>query len=154
LALTAKNDDPILWGRLALRLPGGPLQMLSPLLDPVNGPFLLAISSFLLVLLTRMSTRTGRLQAVLITVVSCAVYPVVQVILLLNLLPPPAVRSAVGYAGYSGYAKANEYLSVMIAMLVCIGLSYSLARMAGNEPGESEAPALPPSKRRNVWLVH
>ena len=153
LALTDLNDDPILTTPLSIRLPGGIFQVLSVAIGTEDSPFLLAITVFLLVLLARMLTRTGRLQALLIAVASCAVYPVVLLVIKLNLLLPPPVTSAVGYASYSGYAKANEFLSVLCAMLVCIGLGYVFATFAGSPEEEVEEAASIPS-RRYVWIAH
>jgi len=158
LVFTDTNDDPAAWSPLALHLPGIRLQVLYPLLSTSDSPFLLAITAFLLALLARMFTRTGRVQAVLIAVASCVVYPVVLLVLKLNLLPPPSVRSSVGYAGYHGYPKANEYLSAVSMMLVCAGLGYVFARLferGANETWESEtaAPVSAGQRRRN-WLVH
>ena len=53
VALTDLNDDPILTTTMSLRLPGGIMQSLASLIDTIDGPFLLAMAVFPLVLLVR-----------------------------------------------------------------------------------------------------
>jgi hypothetical protein len=157
LALDDINDDPILWTPLALQLPGSMLQAIAAaLIGTPDAPFLLAITAFLLVLLARMSTRTGRMQAVLIAVSSGVAYPVVLLAMKLNLSSPP-VTADVGYASYHGYAKADEYLAALAVMLICILLGYVLARFAGHggdEVEDSPLIALRNGGRRRNWMVH
>ena len=93
------------------------------------------------------------MQALLIAVSSCVAYPIVLLVMRLNLLSPPSVSRTVGYASYAGYPKANEYLSSLMVMLVCICLGYAFARFAGKSEEKLEAPVMA-SRRWNVRLVH
>jgi hypothetical protein len=157
LAFTSTNDDPIFVAPVLLRLPGGFMQLLAALIEEPDSPILLSIPVFFLVLLVRMSTRAGRLQAVMIALTAAAAYPVVLLVLKLNVLGPPGVRSAVGYAAYTGYAKANEHLATLLAMLVSIALGYGFAWLTGSRgetPGESIDEELRAQSRRTVWLAH
>jgi len=153
LAYTDLNDDPMLITPLALQLPGGVLQALSPLIGTADALFLIAMTTFLLLLLARMGTRTGRMQALLIAAANGVAWPIVYVVLKLDLLGPPPVRSAVGYASYTGYDKANEYLSALAVLLVCISLGYLFAKFAGpqeDDPGQTVIA----SRRPFVWIAH
>ena len=153
LVLNSTNDDPVLVGRPSWQLPGGSLRVLHPFLDPFDGLFLLAMAFFLLLLLVRMSSSTGRRQAVLVAVAACAAFPLVTLVLKLNLLPPPKVSSAVGYASYSGYGKANEHFSASLLLLLCLGLGYAFARLAGD--GEETVDATGPATAKPlVWISH
>ena len=106
LAFTSVTDDPIFTVPLQLQLPGGILRMITALLGDPDSPVLLVIPAFLLLLLARMSTRSGRWQAVMIALAACVAYPVVVLVIKLYLLLPPPVNSSVGYAAYVGYAKS------------------------------------------------
>ena len=154
LVLNDTNDDPILWTRLALDLPGSLLAAIAaPLIETSDAPFLLAITASLLVLLARMSTPTGRIQAVLIAVAGCVAYPAVWLVMKLR-LPPPPVTTDVGYNSYHGYAKADEFLAASVAMLICIALGYAFARLAGiGEEEEMPPGAFQHNRRRIVWLA-
>jgi hypothetical protein len=157
LAFTSTNEDPIFIAPLSLRLPGGFLQLLATLFEEPDSPILLSIPVFLLVLLARMSTRAGRLQALMIALAAAAAYPVILLVVNLQLLGAPGVRSAVGFAAYTGYAKANEHLATMLAMLVSIALGYGFAWLAGSQgetPEEGISEEVDAQSRRNIWMVH
>ena len=159
LVMTDATDDPILWTSPALRLPGAGVAKLATLVDDSDGPFLLAMAAFLLVLLTRASTRAGRLQAVQIAVACCVGFPIVWLVNKLALLPPP-VTVTVGYASYNGYAKTNDILAGVLMMLVSIGLGYGCATWVDRGPAEPEEPKPEEnvsgraSKRSYIWLTH
>lgn len=153
LAFTSTNDDPIFVAPVSLRLDNSFLQVLSSLIEGTDNAVLPAIPAFLLVLLARMSTRTRRLQAVMMALAACIGYPIVLLVVKLNVLAPPPVRSAVGYAAYAGYRKANEHVATLLAMLACVGLGYLFARWAGAsiEPPAAVSMARP---RGRIWMVH
>src|ERR1019366_2994746 len=106
-------------------------------IETPDAPFLLAITAFLLVLLGRMFTRTGRMQALLIAVAIGMAFPVVLPVMKLR-LPLLPVTATVGYANYIGYPKAHDYLAALTLMLLCMGLSYVFARLAGDGQEEPE----------------
>ena len=138
LALDDTNNDPLLWTPLELPVPGSRLQvMAAALIETPDAPFLLAITAFLLVLLGRMFTRTGRMQALLIAVAIGMAFPVVLPVMKLR-LPLLPVTATVGYANYIGYPKAHDYLAALTLMLLCMGLSYVFARLAGDGQEEPE----------------
>ena len=151
LALLATNHEPAISTSLSLRLPGGTLQPLSELIGGEDGPFLLAITGFLLLLLLRMTTRTGRLQAVLIAVIAGMAMVVVVLVRTID-LPPPPVTTAVGYANYNGYSKTDDYLAAFTLMLLCAFVGYAFAGVKGGEEEEGEETA-PASSRRNAWIT-
>jgi hypothetical protein len=167
IVMTSTTNDPILWTHPALRLPGAAVQAVFSWAMTTDGPFVLAIAMFLLVLLMRMSTRAGRMQAVLIAVASCAAFPAVLAVMRLRLSPPP-VTATVGYASYTGYAKANETLASFLVLLICVALGYLFARWTGGQEEAEPAGATDPTGsetvkegRRNrlphrlaIWITH
>jgi hypothetical protein len=160
LEMSSLNDDPMLTTPLTLQLPGGKLHVLSQFIEAADGPFLLAIAVFLLLLLLRMTTRSGRMQALLIAAGSCAVYPVVSFVMKLDLLQPPPVTSAIGKVSYTGYDKANEYLAALCAMVICIGLAYVFARLTGrsnevpHEAVEGLGEPVTATRSRYIWIAN
>ena len=151
VALAGLTDDPILTAPLELQLPGGSLMGMSRLISAPDSPFVLAMGAFLMVLLARMFTGMGRMQAVVMAVSAAAAYPVVLLVMKLH-LPPPAVTSTVGYASYHGYPKADEYLAAWCAMLVSIVIGYGFARRTGSPEVAVEEAAS--HARWKVWLAH
>ncbi len=153
LAFQDLNDDPVLWTPLAIQLPGSALEtMAGALLQTSDGPFLLVMTAFLLILLARMTSRSGRVQAILIAAASCAAYPVVALVMKLNLQSPP-VTTVVGFAGYTGYAKSKESLASVLALLICVLLGWVFAKFAGREADEPEEESTA-SRRRAVLIAH
>jgi hypothetical protein len=151
---TSANHDPTLLATLDLRLPGGPLGVLSRLVETADAPFLLAITAMLGALLVRMTTRSGRRQAVLVALVIGVALPVMLAVLDWDILPPPGVRLAVGYSGYNGYPKANEYLGAAAVLLIAIGLGFAIARWAARDGVEPEETVDPPSRRWVAWTAY
>jgi hypothetical protein len=151
IVMTSTTNDPILWTQPALRLPGAAVQAVFSWATTTDGPFVLAIALFLLVLLMRMSTRAGRMQAVLIAVASCLAFPAVLAVMRLHLSPPP-VTSTVGFANYTGYAKANETLASFLVLLICVVLGYLFARWTGGR--DEVETAGPASGRLAIWITH
>jgi hypothetical protein len=136
LAFTGQNDDPILVTPIDLRLP---LRWV-PFLDTNDAVFLLAIMTFLVLLLARMPGASGWREGLLVAAATCAAYPIVRLVLGLSLLPPPGVHSTVGYASYAGYRKANEYLASTFVLLVCIALGWLFARFRHEFRREAPGP--------------
>jgi hypothetical protein len=154
LAFTDLNDDPILSAPLNVSLPGGNLRSLSTFFELSDGPFLLAIAVFLLVLLASMDSRSGRLQALLVVLASCAAFPTVEWIRRLHLLPPAPVSSTIGFATYNGYAKGNDHLAAFAVLLVSAALGYLFARSTGRpDPVETLEPVAP-SRWHYQWMAH
>ena len=151
IVMTSTTNDPLLWTQPALRLPGAALQAVFSWVATTDGPFVLAIAMFLLVLLVRMSTRAGRMQAVLVAAISCAAFPAVLAVMRLHLSPPP-VTATVGYANYTGYAKANEVLASFLVLLICIALGTAFAWWTGGR--EEVEPAGAASGRLAIRITH
>ena len=153
LAFTSTNEDPIFLAPLSLQVESGVLQVLSSLLEGPDGSVLPAIPALLLVLLAGVSTRARRLQAVMMALAACVAYPIVLLVLKLDLLAPPPVRSAVGYAAFAGYGKANEHFATLLVMVACVGLGCLFARWAG---ASVDPAAMPPAARpgAGIWLAH
>jgi hypothetical protein len=153
LAFSDLNNDPTLVANLRLHLPGGVWQSLSELIGTSDTLFLLPMVGLLLVLVARMHTHTGRMQALLVALVSCAVYPAVMLAIRLKLLGPPGVRAAIGFANYNGYPKGNEYLGAILGIVMSIALGLVFARFAGR--GEEEPGKVDDARpSRLLWLLH